>query len=81
MSLRGPRILVVVLVFAGCATTDIWAKPELTPATKADMSRHGQDAYDCVRESKQTLGPGDLPSSVADNAQRWYVLCHEGAGI
>ena len=81
MSLRGPRILVVVLVFAGCATADtFWAKPELTPATKADMSRHGQDAYDCVRESKQTLGPGDLPSSVADNAQRWYVLCMKARG-
>ena len=37
------------LVVAGCATTDtFWAKPELTPATKADMSRYGQDAHDCV---------------------------------
>jgi hypothetical protein len=81
VSLRGPRILVAVLAFAGCATTDtFWAKPELTPATKADMSRYGQDAYDCVRESKQTLGSGELQSSVQHNAQRWYVLCMKARG-
>ena len=79
MSLRGRRLLVAGLVVAGCATTDtFWAKPELTPATKADMSRHGQDAYDCVRES--TLGSGELQSSVQHNAQRWYVLCMKARG-
>ena len=66
----------VLLLMAGCATTDtFWAKPELTPATKADMSRHGQDVYDCVRESRQKLGFGELQSSVERNAQRLYVLC------
>ncbi len=81
MSLRGPRILVVVLVFAGYATAaTFWAKPELTPATKADMSSHGQDAYDCVRESPQTLGSDELQSSVQHNAQRWYVLCMKARG-
>jgi hypothetical protein len=81
VSLRGRRLLVAGLVVAGCATTDtFWAKPELTPATKADMSRYGQDVHDCVPESKQTLGSGELQSSVQHNAQRWYVLCMKARG-
>ena len=70
------RSLILILLFTGCASTDTyWGRPELSPATKADMSRHGQDVYDCVRESRQKLGFGELQSSVERNAQRLYVLC------
>jgi hypothetical protein len=73
--------IALALILVGCATTDtFWAKPDLTPATKADMSRRDQDVYDCVRESRQKLGFGELQSSVERNAQRLYVLCMRARG-
>lgn len=69
-------LVVFPLLLAGCATTEtFWADPKRTAAVKTDMSRYDQDVYDCVRESKQKLGFGELQSSIERDAQRLYVLC------
>ena len=71
----------LALLLAGCATTDtFWGRPELSLATKADMSRVRHDEYECVRESRQRMGPDDLQSRVERAAQRLYALCMRGRG-
>jgi len=68
-------------LFTGCASTDAyWGRPELSPATKADMSNIRQDEYACVKESRQQMGFNDFQSRVERDAQRLYVLCMRACG-
>jgi hypothetical protein len=74
-------IAVAVPLLTGCAITDTFdGDPKKTPATKQDMSRVDQDAYDCVRESPQKLGFGELQSSIERASQKLYVLCMRARG-
>jgi hypothetical protein len=79
--MKGAGLGFLLLLVSACATTETyWGDPAKTPAKKADMSRYDQDAYDCVRESKQKLGFGELASSIKRDAQRLYVLCMRARG-
>jgi hypothetical protein len=79
--MRAFAVMGLLLTLIGCATTNIfWADPKKTPVTKQDMSKADQDVYDCVRESHQKLGFGELQSSIERSAQRLYVLCMRARG-
>jgi len=82
MTRLSPCIVVsTILLFVGCATTDtFWGDPDRSIAMKPDMTRLHQDQYDCVKESRQGLGFGELQSSVQRSAQRLYVLCMRARG-
>jgi hypothetical protein len=74
-------LLLAALVPAGCTASNTrWGDPDRSPATKGDMSRYGQDSYECVRESTQEIGFGELASSTQRDAQRLYELCMKARG-
>src|SRR5262249_38072938 len=76
------RILLpgLVAVLNGCAAGSYWGDPAQTPATKADMATYQQDAFECVKQSKQNRGFGEFGHVVARDAQRLYVFCMRARG-
>jgi len=81
VSLRLALVGIAALAAVGCTTSNTrWGDPDKFPATKADMGNYRHDSYQCVRESRQEIGFGELASSVQREAQRLYDLCMEGRG-